>query len=163
VEIIALAIAPIAAGLAAAGLRTDFAQSLTPALFFLTVAALGLTYVGSVQGSLLCLVAASVGAGMAGAGLVATVLTIDARLARKGTANAGPTALRPSLAIGGARRWREFEQGFWALVDGDEQGPSEEALYSLQRQGRAALLIFLKRDSSGRLLDAAAFDPEDYA
>jgi hypothetical protein len=175
-EIVALATAPLAAILVAAALRTDFAQAATPALFFLMVAGVALAYVGAAEGQPLCLIAASAGAGLAAAGLVATVLTIDSRLAAKGTANAGPAALRPSLTMGRGRRWQDFEDRFQAHVEsfdttveapvgavGRDAGRFAEALFPLEREGRAALLIFLRRDEGGRLLDAAAFDPEDYA
>jgi hypothetical protein len=188
-EIVALSSAPLALFLVHAALRSDLARAIAPSLFALTVGSLVLAYLGAKEGQLLSVVAASVGAAIAGAGLVTVILTIDARLAAKGTANAGPTALRPALAIGGARRWREFEQHFWAHVDaydwatarlsggpfahqpqgapapdgdGGARRAVAEALYAFQRQGRAALFVFLRRDATGRVLEAAAYDPEDY-
>jgi hypothetical protein len=172
-EILALSSAPLGVLLINAALRTDLARAVAPALFALALGSLIVAYVAATEERLLGLFAAVSGAAIAGAGLIAVILTIDARLAAKGTANAGPTALRPALALGGTRRWREFEQHFWAHVDAQDWASARlsglrpgaavaEALYAFQRRGRAALFVFLRRDAAGRVLEAAAYDPEDY-
>lgn len=166
-EIVALGSAPAAFMLIAAALHTDLARATLPALFALAAGSLVLAYVGAAQGRPLSVVSASVGAAIAGAGLVVAVLTVDSRLAATGMADGGRLALRPSLAIGGARRWRRFERHFWAHVTGvdpDRQSRRKVAdtLFAFHRQGRAALFVLLRRDAEGRLLEASAYDPEDY-
>lgn len=172
-EIFALSSAPIGVLLVNAALRTDLARAVAPALFLLAAVSLVIAYVGAAEDRLLCVLAAAAGSAIACGGLVVVILTIDSRLATKGTANGGPMALRPSVALGGARRWHEFEQHFWAHVHAlDWASPKlrgsarstavAEALYAFQRRGRAALFVFLRRDEHGRVLEAAAYDPEDY-
>lgn len=134
-EIVALASAPLAAVVVAIGFRTHLAQAMTPVLFLLMVGGLALTHVCAVEGRLVGLVAASTAAAISAAGLIVLILRIDTLLAE-----------------------RELEELFW----GPPRAIVGEALYSLEREGRAALLIYLRRDSSGHLLDATAFDPEEY-
>jgi len=121
--------------------------------------------------------------------MAAVIFTVDARLAAKGNAKGGVEALRPSLRIGAARRWREFERHFWNQVEAltwastrlsghqssehhsEEKPPPKDAsrspnvaesLHSFERNGRAALFVFIRSDHDGQVLDAAAYDPEDY-
>ena len=190
-EIAALASPPAGLALLSIALRTDHASVSTPALFRLMVASLTLAYLGAAAGVLLALIAASCGAVLGCTALIVVIFTVDARLAAKGNANGDATAVRPSLRIGAARRWREFELQFWAQVgaltwastrlsghSSTDRSSSEggklahasgnsrrvaESLHSFERAGRAALFVFIRSDSDGRVLDAAAYDPEDYA
>ena len=171
-EIAAFASPPAGLVLLGAALRTDHARAIIPALFLLVVASLTLAHLGAAAEELHVLIAASCGAALACVAIIAVIFTVDARLAAKGNAKGGVEALRPSLWIGAARRWREFERHFWNQVEAltwastakDASGPGKvtESLHSFERAGRAALFVFIKRDRDGQVLDAAAYDPEDY-
>lgn len=181
-EIAAFASAPAGLVLLGVALRTDHARAIAPGLFLLVVVSLMLAYLGAAAEEPLALNAALCGAALGCAAIVAVILTIDARLAAKGNANGGVEAIRPSLRIGAARRWREFERHFWDQVEAlkwastehhpsDDQQPAEaasrsrnvaESLHSFERNGRAALFVFIRSDRDGQVLDAAAYDPEDY-
>jgi hypothetical protein len=189
-EIAALASSPAGLALLGVALRTDHARASTPGLFLLAVASLTLACLGAIAGDLLALIAASCGAVLGCVAIIAVIFTVDARLAAKGNAKGGVEAIRPSLRIGAARRWREFERNFWHQVEAltwastrlsghrsteqhssDEQKLAQaagrsrkvaESLHSFERTGRAALFVFIKSDRDGRVLDAAAYDPDDY-
>jgi hypothetical protein len=183
-QIAALASPPLAIALLTISLSGDLARPSAPVLFAQTVASLTVAYLSSVAGDMLGVVAAAGGGLLACAGLIAVVLTIDARLTAKGNANGDASAIRPWLWLHSTPRWREFEHHFWASVgahtwagnlavrsrEGTEQDrlaspgaeSSSENLYSLKREGRLALFVFVRRDRLGRLLEAAAYDPEDY-
>jgi hypothetical protein len=152
----------------------------------LVVASLTLAYLGARAGELLPIITASCGTVFACAAVIAVIFTVDARLAAKGNANGDADAIRPCLRIGAARRWREFEHHFWAQVgastwastrlsgyrstnrraSGEEHLPRVgrvvESLHSFERTGRAALFVFIRSDRDGRVLEAEAYDPEDY-
>jgi hypothetical protein len=189
-EIAALASPPAGLVLLGVALRTDHARAIIPGLFLLVVASLTLAHLGAAGEEPRALIAASCGAALGCAAIVTVIFTVDARLAAKGNARGGAEAIRPSLAIGAARRWREFERHFWDQVhavtwastrrsghqstedrSSDEQQAAQsagephnaaESLHSFERSGRAALFVFIKSDRDGRVLDAAAYDPEDY-
>ena len=58
--------------------------------------------------------------------------------------------------------WAEFELAFRAFA---QRGSTHvrEKIHSLQRSGgRSPLLVLLVTDPDGQLLDAAAYDPDDY-
>jgi hypothetical protein len=178
------ALASPAAGLALLGvaLRTDHARAITPGLFLLLVVSVMLAYLGAAAEEPLAMNAALCGAALGCAAMVAVIFTVDGRLAAKGNANGGAEAMRPSLRIGAARRWREFERHFWDQVEAlrwastqhppsDDKHPAgaagrprdvAESLHSFERTGRAALFVFIRSDRDGQVLDAAAYDPEDY-
>jgi hypothetical protein len=188
-EIAAFASPPAGLVLLGAALRTDHARAIIPALFLLVVASLTLAHLGASAEELHALIAASFGAALGCAAIIAVIFTVDARLAAKGNAKGGVEALRPSLRIGAARRWREFERHFWNQVEAltwastrlsghqssehhsEEQPPPKDAsrspnvaesLHSFERNGRAALFVFIRSDRDGQVLDAAVYDPEDY-
>lgn len=189
-EIAAFASPPAGIVLLGAALRTDHARAIIPALFLLVVASLTLAHLGAAAEELHALIAASFGAVLGCAAIIAVIFTVEARLAAKGNAKGGVEAIRPSLRIGATRRWREFERHFWNQVEaltwastrlsghqsgehhsGEEQQPAKdgsrsrnvaESLHSFERTGRAALFVFIKSDRDGHVLDAAAYDPEDY-
>ena len=189
-EIAAFASAPAGLVLLGVALRTDHARAIAPGLFLLVVVSLMLAYLGAGAEEPLALPAALCGAALGCAAIVAVIFTVDARLAAKGNARGGVEAIRPAVAIGAARRWRRFERHFWDQVEAltwasnrlpghlstehhssDDQQPADsagssrkvaESLHSFERTGRAALFVFIKSDRNGRVLDAAAYDPEDY-
>jgi hypothetical protein len=186
-EIAALASPPAGLVLLGVALRTDHARAIIPGLFLLVVASLTLAHLGAAAEELLVLIAASCGAVLGCAAIIAVIFTVEARLAAKGNAKGGVEAIRPSLRIGAARRWREFERHFWNQVEAltwastrlsghkstehhpEEQQPAKsrppnvaESLHSFERTGRAALFVFIRSDRDGQVLDAAAYDPEDY-
>jgi hypothetical protein len=191
-EIVALASPFVAVALLAFALRRDLVRATAPVLFALMVASMLLAYVGAhLRDTLSCFMAA-LGAAIAGVGLVAVVFEADAQLEaeEKGEA-AVPTrpwlwsgrARRWREFEGefwahiafltwtterrrSARRARvgrsRVEASAEPRNDRPVPPPVSEALFSFKRKGRAALLVFVRRDHLGHILEAAAYDPEDY-
>ncbi len=182
---------PIASvGVVALVLRRNFLSASAPSLFVLMCAGIGLSYVSAVRGESAPLLSATLGAVLAGVGLVLVILESDAREAADEHGEP-PSPTRLWLWSERARRWNEFEGGFRAHVaflgwtkanrplaprvttppEKSDIEPSNEerwrpsvseALFSFERKGRSALLVFVRRDHMGHVLDATAHDPEDY-
>lgn len=181
-------LAPVAVFVLA--LRRDLVRVIAPVFFALAIGAALLAYVCATRDETPATVLASVAAVIAGGGLIAVILETDARLkATEGDELPAPTL--PWRWGGRGPRWREFEGDFRAHVailsctaerrrysrretlarrraEGSERQdtppvlPPSEALFSFERRGRSALLVFVRSDHFGHLLEAAAYDPEDY-
>jgi hypothetical protein len=169
----------------AVALRSSAPNRCAPSLFALAAAGGMLAYLAARDHALVGCAVALVGVAVAAAGLLAVILETDLRLAAaEADQHPVPTWLwRWSLR---ARHWREFEADFWTHVafrdwvselrhpghgrgrqrtnaDADRNRVAvTESLFSFQRKGRAALLIFVRHDRLGNLLEAATYDPEDY-
>ena len=99
----------------------------------LLIACLLGAYFGSAHDQALVTILAASAAALAAAGICFEVLRTDARLAAAETAAA-------ALPFGVG-----------------------ETVHSFARSGRSALLVFVRLDRRGRVLDASAFDPDDYS
>jgi hypothetical protein len=187
-EILALALPLVVVVVFGFTLRSDPPRASAPVLFGLIAAGALLVYITARDENLVPCLAALYGVGIAVAGLVAVILETDSWLA---AAEADEPHI-PTLLwrrSNRAHRWRKFEGDFrthvafldWMAerhrgdhrrpraerkgippVDGGASMPDAEALFSFQRKGRAALLVFVRRDRLGNLLEAAAYDPEEY-
>jgi len=114
IDIAAIAVPMLSAGLLGAALRAPLPQAVLPALFALMAGSAVLGYVATAHGRTLAGGAATVGAVAATIALATGVCTRDAQLA------VGGESAEPLLLAGLPRssrgRWRKFERDLWAYV-----------------------------------------------
>lgn len=176
-DLAAVCLLLFAVALGAWGLAGRLGRRLLPAAFAVTIGCLLVAYLGAVEQRAATAAFAGVGAAVAVAGLSLLVLRLDFEMAAE---EIGAIPISPWSFVDRRRRWREFERHFWPAVAAHawargrqaappaQAGPRsgsaevEESLHSLDRPGRPSLFVLVRRDPYGRLLDAAAFDPEDY-
>ena len=115
------------------GTRDKLGRGIAPLLFVALVGCLLGAYFGSVHDLAPMTILAACGAALAAAGICVEVLRADARLAAE------------ELAAAGA----DFGVG--------------ESVHSFSRAGRSALLVTVRLDRRGRVLDASAFDPDHFS
>jgi hypothetical protein len=89
--------------------------------------------------------------------LVASILVADRATLQAARAAQEAAERRSSSSV-----WGEFELAFRSFVERRGMHLAEK-IHSLQRSGgRAPLLVLLVTDRDGRLVDATAYDPDDY-
>ncbi|MBS1869314.1 MAG: hypothetical protein JSS99_06590 [Actinobacteria bacterium] len=119
IDIAALAVPMLSAGLLGAALRAPLPQAALPALFALMAGSAVLGSVAAAHGRTLAAGAATVGAVAALIALATGVCTRDAQLAAGG---GSAELLLAGLPRSSRGRWRKFERDLWAYVAAHARG-----------------------------------------